>query len=122
MFEITPNRTMFARAKGFKAELDGQLLATGNTKAECRDHAVAYLEERLIAANKPVVVRVARDGSVLVARWIANGQMEYGWHRAGRYSGICFGLLPNHFAGSLERYMDHVLGQYDECTATAEVA
>ena len=62
-----------------------------------------------------MVFRVAKDGTVFVARWTSHDQMEYYIVRGNAFPGSCLGRCDQ----SLQSYMDKVLADYDACTAPA---
>ena len=116
MLEIVPNKTQFGKRdklRPFKAILNGEHIAFGTTPKTCRENAQANLEEAFIALQAPLVVRLANDKTVFVARWIGSKQIEY-WiqHPDGSGSG-CIGNCET----SLQRYMDRVVEDYNEVAA-----
>ncbi len=120
MLEIIPNRTQFGKrdkARPFKAILNGEHIAFGPTKTACAANAQANLEEAFIALQAPLVIRLAKDGTVFCARWIGAKQMEYWIQHPDKSGSGCVGNCET----SLQRYMDRIVEDYDVVTS-AEVA
>lgn len=120
MIDVTPNTTMFGKRnklKPFKAVLNGHDLPEvyGTSKSEAKENALQHLEEAYIAAQGPLVVRVANDGTVFVARWTGKEQMEYLIQHPDRSGSSCLGVCRQ----SLQSYMDVVVRQYNEVTVAA---
>ncbi len=119
MIETTTNTTMFGkRDKKFpiKATLNGTTtLAFGVNATEAKFAAQTILESAYVAAQAPMVFRVANDGTVFCARWISHDQMEYYIVRGNAWPSSCLGRCEQ----SLQSYMDKVVADYNACTAVA---
>jgi hypothetical protein len=116
MIEVKPNKTMFGkRSKDapFVATLNSvDAIAYGKTALDARLAALTVLESAYTASQAPMVFRVAKDGTVFVARWTSHDQMEYYIVRGNAFPGSCLGRCDQ----SLQSYMDKVLAEYDACT------
>lgn len=121
MIEVQPNKSMFgkcSKTEPYKATLNGvDVLAYGKTSRDAKLSAQTVLEESYIAAKAQMVFRVARDGTVYCARWIAKDRMEYYIVRGNAWPSSCVGFCGQ----SLQSYMDQVVTNYDACTSPTEV-
>ncbi len=119
MIETSSNVTMFGkRDKKFpvKATLNGTTtLAFGVNATEAKFAAQTILESAYVAANAPMVFRVANDGTVYCARWISHDRMEYYIIRGNQWPSSCVGRCET----SLQSYMDKVVADYNAVTPAA---
>lgn len=116
MIDISANKTMFGKRVAefpWKAQLDGAPLAVGATKTECMENAVNKLKAVFKAAEQPMVMVQAKDGSIYVARWTDDAQAEYWIWRNGERGGGCVFAC----AGSLTRYMNQLVADYNAVAA-----
>jgi hypothetical protein len=118
MIDISPNKTLFGKRVPefpWKAQLDGAPLAVGTTKAECMENAVVKLKAIYKAAQAPMVMVQAKDGTIFVARWTDEAQAEYWIYRNGeRGGGSVFACST-----SLQRYMENHVRDYNSVTEVA---
>jgi len=110
---IERNTTLFGKSAGYKATLNGRAVCTAKTKTEAKSIAQDELEQSYAAAHAPMVFRKAADGSVFVARWISADQAEYYIVRGSNYP--CVAIVS--VDGSLQRYMDRVVADYNRACA-----
>ncbi len=122
VIEVSEQRTVLGKRRGFVARVDHCDVGNGPTAKDAMNGAIAYLGERFKASERRIVVRPLNDGAVLVARWVSDKQMEYAFHRQGQQSGICMGSIPSECA-TLEVYIERVARDYDRaCGFGLEVA
>jgi hypothetical protein len=118
---VETNKTMFGKRNPefpYKAIIDDQYgnpetIALGETVGKARENAENKLLDSYRAAQAPMVVRIASDGTTYVARWTSSAEIEYWIYRNGERGGGCMGLCKQ----SLQSYMDEVVRQYNECIA-----
>lgn len=118
MVEVIPNKTQLGKRskdRPFKAVLNGEHMGFGATKKAAADNAQANLEEAFIALQQPLVIRLAKDGTVFCARWIGARQMEYWIQHPDKSGSGCVGNCET----SLQRYMDRIVEDYDSVTDIA---
>ncbi len=122
MIQTEPNKTMFGKrdkAMPVKATLNGTtVLAHGVNATEAKYAAQTLLESVYVAAQAPMVFRVANDGTVFCARWISHDQMEYYIVRGNQWPSSCLGRCDQ----SLQSYMDRVVTDYNAVTTPEPVA
>lgn len=122
MISTSPNVTMFGRRDRqypVKAVLDNTVVALGANATDAKQRAQSILEDTFTAAQLPLVSRIAKDGTVFVARMTGADTMEYVIVRTGQYHNN--GVMGQ-CRTSLARYMDTVVADYDACTASTERA
>ncbi len=116
MFTFETNKTMYGkRDKHFpiKALLGTEVIARGVNKTETEHAARQVIQSAYFAAQAPMVIRHANDGSVFVARWTGSETMEYVISRPNRPESFCSGQCKQ----SLQSYMDGIVKQYNETLA-----
>ena len=122
MIETERNKTMFGKtdkAYPVKATLNGTVdIALGESKLDAKLRAQTILEDSYIAAQAAMVVRVARDGTVYVARWTSHDQMEYVIVRGNSWPSSVMGRCDR----SLQSYMDQVVADYNAVTLADDSA
>jgi len=116
MIETQPNKTMFGKRDKHmpvKATLNNVTdICVGESVTDAKLRAQTILEDTYIAAQAPMVFRVANDGTVFCARWISHDQMEYYIVRGNQWPSSCVGRCDT----SLQSYMDRIVQDYNSVT------
>ncbi len=118
MIQTEANKTQFGKRDKrypYRATLNGTTeIALGESVTDAKMRAQTILEDTYVAAQAPMVSRIAKDGTVFVARWTGHASMEYVIVRKGQYH---HSAVMGQCDTSLQRYMDKVVADYDACTA-----
>jgi hypothetical protein len=104
------------QTKRYFVYLKGERIANGETKDEAVKAAKQVLFDAYNNLSRASVVRVAKDGSILVFRWLSADTAMYEFHRDGKTSGCCMGTLTNGNGETfrrLEDYADYVVSNYN---------
>lgn len=117
------------QAKQYFVYLRGERIGNGATKEEAQRGAKQTLADAYNYLTRACVVRVARDGSVLVFRQLSDTTAMYEFCRAEHgYQGhsCCVGQMTGNGGltkfRTLGEYADYVIGGYDGINGTADGA